>query len=330
MEAATVPFDVGARKINHDWGTTLDGKQIQRWSERIGDRLVGEREAALELFEKKNILPGCKANEHELLVIGMDGGRVQNRLKNQDGSRWREDKVLTVTSYLKGDGKELGRLPQKLVSSYLATMGDAEDFGRLARLESERRGIRQAEQTIVIGDGASWIDGLCERHFPRSQRIVDWYHAVEHLYEAARAAHPTDDSAAKELAERMKSLLWEGGEGKFDELMTVLRGLSATAGDPPAMAMETDPRKVLRRTVGYFEKRRGDMDYPRYRANGWPIGSGVTESGVKLFNKRVKGTEQFWSTPGVEAILALRAAWLSDDETPFHNRLCPPRLKLAA
>jgi hypothetical protein len=62
----------------------------------------------------------------------------------------------------------------------------------------------------------------------------------------------------------------------------------------------------------------GQMDYPRYRAQGWPIGSGVTESGVKLFNKRVKGTEQFWNEPGVEAIMALRAMWLSQDDRWHH------------
>ena len=56
------------------------------------------------------------------------------------------------------------------------------------------------------------------------------------------------------------------------------------------------------------------MDYPEYRANGWPIGSGETEAGVKQFNKRVKGTEQFWTEAGIEPILALRAAWISQDD----------------
>jgi len=56
------------------------------------------------------------------------------------------------------------------------------------------------------------------------------------------------------------------------------------------------------------------MRYPEYRAKGWPIGSGITEAGVKQFNKRVKGTEQFWGEPGVEAILALRGHWVSQDD----------------
>ena len=56
------------------------------------------------------------------------------------------------------------------------------------------------------------------------------------------------------------------------------------------------------------------MNYPEYRAKGWPIGSGETEAGVKQFNKRVKGTEQFWDEKGIEPILCLRAAWISQDE----------------
>ena len=84
-------------------------------------------------------------------------------------------------------------------------------------------------------------------------------------------------------------------------------------GDGPAGTREAGARRVLANNVGYFETHRHHMDYPTFRRNGWPIGSGVTESAVKQFNKRVKGTEQFWSVPGVESILSLRALWLSQD-----------------
>jgi hypothetical protein len=324
-EVATVCFQTAARKINQDWDTHFDPRQIQRWSERVGDRLVDERGHALELMQKNHVLPPSKLNEHELLVIGVDGGRVQNRAKNQDDSHWCENKVLTVTSYLKGDGTD-AYPPEKLISSYLATMQHAEGFGRLARLEAERRGIRRARQTILMGDGAAWIDTIADNHFPYAVRIVDWYHASEHLCDVAKAVYPNDGSRQTELWAGLKSLLWEG---KFDVLMDKLRSLSETAGRPPAVCMETDPRKVLLRNHGYFERHRQRMDYPRYRRNGWPTGSGVVESGVKLFNKRVKGTEQFWSTRGVESVMALRAGWLSE-ETEFYHQLYARPNKWAA
>ena len=119
-EAATHSFDDGARALNIDWGTTLDGKQIERWGEALGETLVKQRDQQLELFDHGQ-LPPCKENEHELLVIGMDGGRVQTRDKDEEtGSRWKEDKVLTITSCLRGDGQE--KPPVKLVSTCVATM----------------------------------------------------------------------------------------------------------------------------------------------------------------------------------------------------------------
>lgn len=75
---------------------------------------------------------------------------------------------------------------------------------------------------------------------------------------------------------------------------------------------------MLWENLNYLERHQTQMNYPAYRAKGWPIGSAVTESGVKLFNKRFKGTEQFWNEAGAEAILALRALWLSQDQRWHH------------
>ena len=45
LEAVTGSFAEAARKINHDWGTSLDGKQIQRWSESFGRQAAAWRDA---------------------------------------------------------------------------------------------------------------------------------------------------------------------------------------------------------------------------------------------------------------------------------------------
>jgi len=192
-EAATQSFDNAARALNIDWGTSFDGKQIQRWGEALGQTLVERREVELRLFQA-GCVPDSPENEHELLVIGGDGGRVQTREKNAEtGSRWKEDKVLTITSCLKGDGGD--RPPQKLLTTCLATMGDAKTFGQLARLEAEKRGIRKAVEVIGIHDGGNWIDPLWEEHFGAHQRILDYYHAAEHLHEVARVGRAVGEFA---------------------------------------------------------------------------------------------------------------------------------------
>ena len=52
-----------------------------------------------------------------------------------------------------------------------------------------------------------------------------------------------------------------------------------------------------------------------YRRQGLPIMTSAVESVIKMINRRVKGSEKFWSEPGAEAILQLRADYLSETET---------------
>ena len=299
------------RALNEDWGVCLDAKELERWNVRAGGRLVRERDATVAASEQGR-LPPTAANAPALLVIGLDGGRVQMREQDAETeSRWKEDKILTVTSYLKGDGKE--REPEALVSTYAATMGNAEAFGPIARVEAERRQWTQAREVIVLSDMGNWIDPLVGREFKKiHQRIADWSHAKEHLHDVARATQRGQNTpAASALAERWSTWLWEG---QVRKIIPELQAWSKILGPPRKQDGPEHPRRVLQQNAGYFERSQQYMNYPAYRAKGWPIGSGNVESGVKLFNKRVKGTEQFWQPEGIEAMLNLRALYLSGGE----------------
>jgi hypothetical protein len=55
------------------------------------------------------------------------------------------------------------------------------------------------------------------------------------------------------------------------------------------------------------------MDYPRYRANGWLIGSGHMESACKgVVGLRLKGAGMRWSEPGADAVCHLCALFKSE------------------
>ena len=311
-EAAQKAFDEAAHSLNIDWKAALDGKQIQRWSEALGRGMVAARDRQTQAY-RQGRYPEGPANAPQLLVIGMDGGRWQGRQKDSEtDSRWREDKVLTVCSYLPGDGREgeNARKPAPLVRTHLATSRDAAAFGTMARVEAERRGYRRAEVVIALGDGGNWIDPLLDREFRVSARIIDWYHATEHLWDCAKAVHGPQTPAASAMAERLEAFLWDG---KIQRIIAELSEHSKRMGEPEPEDPPQQPRRILRRNAGYFTDHEKHMNYPAFRANGWPIGSGETEASVKQFNKRVKGTEQFWNEAGIEPILSLRAAWISQD-----------------
>jgi hypothetical protein len=313
-ESAVQSFDNAARALCIDWGLeALDGKQVQRWGEALGRSMVRGRDTEVLAYGQGR-RPACPANGPQLLVIGVDGGRYQGREVDPDtGNRWREDKVLSVTTYVPGDGREGGdaRKPVPLVTTCVATARDAHKFGPMARVEAERRGLRQADVAIGLGDGGNWIDPLFDREFRLDARVVDWGHASGHLWDCAKAAYGPDTPQAARAGEHLEALLWDG---RVEEVIAALARESRRLGDPPADDPPQHPRRVLKQNVGYFTRHKGHMNYPEYRRRGWPIGSGVTEAAVKQCNKRVKGTEQFWSEGGVEAILCLRASWISQDQ----------------
>jgi hypothetical protein len=210
----------------------------------------------------------------------------------------------------------------RLVTTYVGTMHASHRFGPLARAEAERRRIRQAWEVVVMGGGAAWLHAAAAEHFGGHPRILDFYHVDERLGNLATALCPGDARRKKRLADRLESQCWEGQVGP---IIRWLQQQAKALGPPRQSDPAEHPRQVIAEHRGYLQRHQGHRDYPRYRAQGWPIGSGVTAS--ELFNQRVKGTDQFWNESGVEAMLALR---LSQDDRRHHYWLWGRRLRAVA
>jgi hypothetical protein len=54
------------------------------------------------------------------------------------------------------------------------------------------------------------------------------------------------------------------------------------------------------------------MHYQAFQENGYPIGSGTVESGVKQFKARLTGAGMRWSRQAADSMLLLRAAILGN------------------
>jgi hypothetical protein len=53
------------------------------------------------------------------------------------------------------------------------------------------------------------------------------------------------------------------------------------------------------------------MQYMRLREDGWAIGSGMVESGIKQYKDRFCGAGMRWSRVGAENLIPIRTAILS-------------------
>lgn len=201
--------------------------------------------------------------------------------------------------------------PQVLFRTCLSSLAGSDAFGRMMAAEADSRGFYCVQKRSYVADGLPYNWTIQKRHFPTFMPILDFVHAVEHLYAAARAASD-DDNATWQLHVRWAEACWQG---RMAEVLSELRRHQNRLGSPPPDADATDPRQILAETIGYFENNACRMKYPRYRREGLPITSAHMESFVKELNYRVKSTEKFWND-GVsgESILQVRAESLSDDD----------------
>ena len=152
---------------------------------------------------------------------------------------------------------------------------------------------------VCIGDGAAWLRRLYAEWFPNAVAVVDFLHAAEYLWAAARARYGPESDLAKRWALR---LCRELKAGRADKVLAALR---RAGGEESA------------RAAAYIEARRGQMRYDEYLARGWPIGSGRAEAACKtVVGRRMKCTGMRWSVAGANPVLWVRCAnlsgWLAD------------------
>lgn len=209
--------------------------------------------------------------------------------------------------------------PQRLVRTSVATMQGTEAFGWMVAAEAMARGFYEAPHRAIVGDGGNWIEPLGQMHFPSWVQVLDFLHLLVHLYAAATAAYRGQGKQAWRLYERMLRSAWAG---RVHQVQADLKEQVERLGPLPPQARDDDPRKIVASCLAYVQKNAHRMDYPTYRREGLPVTSAAVESLIKQFNYRLKGTEKFWLRRGAEAVLQVRAAYLSDDGRgeEFHCR----------
>ncbi len=178
--------------------------------------------------------------------------------------------------------------------SYFSRKISSEEFERLALVEIQRRGVENAGQVAAVMDGSDWLQGFTEYHRPDAVRILDFPHAGGHIGQVGEFLYGEDTPQAQEwLKGQLHRLKHEGPEDLFTELHQL------QDQHPDAQAVSGN--------LAYLKKREAQIQYPRFQADGWPIGSGIVESGNKLVvEARLKGSGMHWAEQHVNPMLALR------------------------
>ena len=243
---------------------------------------------------------------------------------------WRENKVAVVTRCVPGKTEPDGSYtkPKELVKTYVATTKDSHAFGHDLRTEADRRGIKRAKEVVFLGDHGHGMPEMIEREFAdvKKQVITDFFHGAERLGDVAAVVKGAGEAKKKKRFEfflDLRSELWNGeAKGVAKRLVGFASRLRPRPDTLSELDSDPDAKKLWEHAM-YFEKHHETMDYPTYRANGWPIGSGSVESACGQFGDRVKHARMRWTRNGADAVHVVKGSILSGDGR-WERRWPPP------
>ena len=281
-----MPFAKAVELLEDFMGMKVSKLVGQKYTHMAGAAYVEMQREEVEYLEQK--MPEATAGG-EKLQISADGAMVPLL-----HGVWAEVRTLVIGEVQAPRQVEGEQEVHTRNLSYFSRKVNAQEFQKLALVEIQRRGVENAREIAAVMDGADWEQGFVDFHCPQAIRILDFPHAAEHVNaigETLYGEHTPESEAW--LGERLHRLKHEGP----DKLLLEFEELQQKSPDA----------KPISANLAYLKKRKAQMQYPLFQAQGWPIGSGIVESGNKLVVEvRLKGAGMHWAEDHVNPMLAIR------------------------
>jgi len=199
--------------------------------------------------------------------------------------------------------KRYHRPEQKRVWASLLAGKDA--FIAQVQAEMERRDPRHRKTWIVVTDGERALQHKVAATLLGIILVLDLLHVLEKLWAVSYVFHPEGSPEARQFVRERILRTLQG------DVSQVIKGLRQMA---TKRHLKGQKRATVLGVAAYYYRNRSRMRYDEYLRNGYPIASGSVEGACKnLVKDRMERSGMRWTPPMAEAVLRLRAAYLSDD-----------------
>lgn len=191
--------------------------------------------------------------------------------------------------------KEIRRAAGQEQIIYAATLGNGSEVGRRWGHGARDAGWGLNSQIHALGDGAEWIRLQTNAVFGRQGTFLcDFFHVSEDLGHAAPSCRgPAPQRWRRTPQGRLK-------RGAFAQVIQDLAKQLEPAGTPEEEAPVSNAHR-------YLNNRTDGIDYPRALKLGWPMGSGMMESGHRhVLPARLKKAGAAWLMESAAKIANLR------------------------
>jgi len=286
--AVFLPFELASQLLLQLTGITISDDAIWNWVQGAGQSAIENLKLQLQ-----HLADGQQTRVESLdatlltmpLIIAVDGVTVPFRREPKSSKGkilWQEVKIALLARLGKHQtkaGETVTRLHQRRL---VAVLGDINALKPRLQLEAFRQGITTAPQVMWISDGARGFWRLYRECFAHcAVGILDFYHAAQHLWQAASAYQ--DGNPARTSQQWFAAMRHRLRHGFAKGIIKELDWLSKSQNTSEA----TKP--ILRQVRDYLKTHLDHIQYHTFKKQGLPIGSGMVESACKwLIQQRFK------------------------------------------
>lgn len=326
------PFDEAVEEVADALGVSL--------SKRTAEQIVADASVDFESFYRERSLRLAPASG-PLLIASVDGKGVpmvksacgERKVRLARGEKRNKKRMATVGAVFTQEpnirppeavveslfaesskphpNKRYHRPEQKRVWASLLLSKDA--FIAQVHAEMRRRDPKHQKTWIVVTDGERALQHKVAATLPRIELILDLLHVLEKLWAVSYVFHPEGSPEAREFVKERILRILRG------EVSQVVKGLRQMV---TKRKLKGQRRATVLAVAAYYYRNRARMRYDSYLRKGYPIASGPVEGACKnLVKDRMERSGMRWTLPMAEAVLRLRAVYLSEhfeEYWPFH------------
>jgi hypothetical protein len=336
-------FGAAAQQMLEHHGHEVDRTLVERRTYAVGHDAVAylEERAAKRLREVTDAV-GVRHGADQVLVQ-VDSGAVPvgQLVRPKRNPKDKKQELTPIRRLPKGrrpkSKREVrvvvawraGQVDDKVVNLHIAPLKHPEVTGESMHIAALEAGM--GDNTHVHGtcDMARWQVLQFEEQFgmqPKATLCADFYHTLEYVAVATTAVRPGADTQQQTAmqARRLK-------EGEREGIVADLRGHRCGCGKG---CPKTDKDEcVVVAATRYLTRNAAYMDYPRFIAEGLPIGSGEVEGRIRHIVRRRLDVPGDWREDNLALLTALltirHSGWWDDfwewqderDRKRFRQRL---------
>lgn len=324
------PYDEALERLEESTGLSMP--------KRCAEQIVEDAAVDVDAFYARRRLP--KASETGPILVGsVDGKGIPMRklepavkvVRRKKGERPNKKRMATVGAVYTRARRI--RTPEEVVESLFRTGPRPEGrpppprtkpehkrvFASLKQskdevitetaAEMDRRDPRGRKERVCVTDGEKALQKRVGKLMPGITLVLDLLHVLEYLWKAAYVFHAEGSQEAEDWVKERALWILEGRSGQ------VVKGLRQSV---TKRRFRGQKKKTLTSVSGYLHRNRSRMRYDEYLAAGLPIASGAVEGACKnVIKDRMERSGMRWSEDGAEAMVKLRATYLSGDFEEF-------------